>query len=870
MMSKIKAVMRKLRDFYGAHPIRRTIVTIVLAVLIVAGVYFLPALKLRAAPVPEVPVPHAEKGAEIPVGDTVTVARAAGRTLSLDTRELILELKDDATGKTWRSALADAKEGKDKALLQITFLGEDNTLQQWNTYDNCVAFGTYRLFSLENGVRIEMDVNEGESTEFYEYLPQRLPVERYEGFLIPTLEKLRADGTMEESTFKRYERVLTSMYKKNNAENCYVLTVSGTPSTSAASQLIAMTKAVGYDRDMLIEDCALYGAVPDFHEPAQFDIAVEAILDGEDLVVRLPGDEMKTGNEFYQLYRLAVLPSLGAEGYDKERDGYFLVPDGAGALMRFNTYAATVPEYVRSFLDNDYYSDYYYMSEYGQELMTPVFGILAGGETPTQALMGIIEGGLETANLHVSLASPSGSGTNRAYVSFDVLDYTKVKIYGAYSDNGATYLSASGHISADYALRFRPYPEGATYFDLAMDYRDYLAKRTGVAVRTPEGPGTYLEVMGAVTLTHRFLGVPYDSVTSMTTYDDLNAIIQGLPADGLTVQYDGGYNGGYLSELNDGARLVRQNGSAASLKALEDTLQSKQIDLFWQVNLSRVYKNGRSYIPYLHALRDFSNEAAQIYSYNAATGIFNGRWDPIRPYTRVSPKYLPYLAEAFSTGAGEGTRVALGDLAHDLFADYRYHAVIDPVEARLLVRQALEKLNGPLSLHDPAADLAPLGDWAVDVSRRSSDYASFYATVPFRQLCLSGLTRLAGEDVNLSSRKLDDYLLQAAELGVSVKFTVTGQNPYVLKGSHFEYLFAVYYPDWQDEILRAAQVAASLRQEIGGRDIVNHRMLTPDVFETTYEGGVRVIANYSCDPYECEDGTAEAGGWLLIKEGGSL
>ena len=108
-----------------------------------------------------------------------------------------------------------------------------------------------------------------------------------------------------------------------------------------------------------------------------------------------------------------MLPSFGSEAYDKESDGYFLIPDGAGALMRFNTYAATVPEYVRPFLDNDYYSDYYYMPEYGQELMTPVFGILNGGESPEKGLMAIVEGGVETANLHCTLASTSGSGANR-------------------------------------------------------------------------------------------------------------------------------------------------------------------------------------------------------------------------------------------------------------------------------------------------------------------------------------------------------------------------------------------------------------------------------------------------------------------------
>ena len=862
-------MINKLKDFYGAHPIRRTLITLLLVAVAALLIYFRPAFSLKGAAIPETVILHAEKGEEIPKAGKVTVAQEGGRTLALDTEELILTLTDDATGKTWVSALPGAREGKDMALLQITFLGDDNALTEWNSYDNCVAFGTYSLFRIENGVRIEMDVNEGESSQFFEYLPQRIPTARYEEFLLPTLQAKLDDGTIEEADFKKYERALKMVYKKNNAENCYVLTTSGAPSISASNQLIAMTKIVGYDRDMLIEDCAAYGAVPDFHEPAQFDIALEATLEGGDLLVRLPGDEMKTGNDFYELYRVAVLPSLGSEAYDKEGDGFFLVPDGAGALMRFNTYAATVPEYTRPFLDNDYYSDYYYMPEYSQELMTPVFGILNGGENPDKGLMGIVEGGVETANMHVTLASTSGSGTNRAYVSFDVMDYSRVKIYGAYSENSATYLSSSGHIEADYCLRFRPYGTGVTYFDLAMDYRDYLSKQTDREIAVPEGPRTYLEFIGGVTLAERFLGVPYEKITSMTTVQELLHILNELPDGSVAVQYDGVYNGGILSGLNDGARLVRENGGSDVEAALTKMAENKKLPLFRQVNLSRVYNNGRSYVPYFHALRDFSNQAAEIYSYSAASAIFNGRWDPIRKYTRVSPRYLPELAEKVNGEAGWNTALAIGDLAHDYFVDYRYQAIINPVQARALVKQALGTLSGrPLSLHDPAADLAPLGDWAVDVSRDSSEYASFYATVPFKQLALSGLTNLAGEDVNLSSRNLQDYLLEAAELGTSVKYTVTAGNPYSLKRSHFEYLYAVNWADWQAEISRAIEQTTALREQIGGRAILNHRMLSPKVFETTYEGGVKVIVNYSGEPYETEAGTVEAHGFLMAGEGG--
>lgn len=863
--------MKKLKDFYGAHPIQWTILLIVIVAAASVLIYYAPSFGLKAEPVPAVAVAHEALGKAIPVSGEIVVAQEGGRTLKLDTEELVFTLVDDATGKTWSSAIPGSSEGEYKALLKITYLGEDNSFSDWNTYDNCVAFGSYGLFQLDNGVRIQMDINEGESNRFFEYLPQKIPVARYEEFMMPTLEQKILDGEIGEEDGNRFRRAVTMTYRKNEKENCYALNTTGTPSVSATAQLIAFANAIGYTRDMLIEDCAAFDTVPDFKEPAQFDIVLEARLENGDLVVRVPGDEIASGNDFYQLQRMAVLPNFGGAAYDKEGDGFFLVPDGAGALMRFNTYTATVPEYVRPYLDNDYYTDYFYMSEYAEELMTPVFGALYGGETPTHGMMGIIEKGVPVANLHVSLAGTNGTGMNRAYVSFDTLEYDRVKIYGEYSDNGATYLSDSGMIVDDYTIRYRPYAEGVTYFDLAMDYRDYLAAKAGREATAIDGPGAYLEVLGAVTLRDRFLGIPYDRTTSMTTYADLEAILDELPGEGVTVQYDGAFNGGMINSLNDGARLVKQNGSKDELNALKDAAAQKGIDLFWQINLSRVYKNGRTYRPGAHALRDFSNEAASFYPYSpAAEGILNGHYDAIHAYTRISPRYLDYVTDRFLAEAEDFDGLAIGDLARDVYVDYRYRQVIDPVEARQIVTENLEKLaSHTLSLHDPAADLAPLGKYAVDVSRRSSEYTSFYATVPFRQLALSGLTQLVSEDVNLHSRSIGYYLTQAAEMGTSVKYTVTAQNADVFKSSHFESIYAADWDEWKDEILSAAEELAQIRSVIGGQTIVGHRMLAVDVFETTWSNGARTLVNYSGKPYESEEGTVEPDGYLLVREGGA-
>ena len=886
-------MMEKIKNIYGAHPIPWTLGILAFVIAAAALIFYYPAFSLEAAEVPQTTTEATAKGDEIPVGGTVTVAQEGGRTLSLDTENLILTLKDDATGLTWSSEMTGgaADNLATKALLLVTFRGEDNVETTWNTFQNCVAFNDYKMFHIDNGVRVEMDINEGDSKVYLEYLPTRFPRERYETFILPGIEQLLADGKIDQKQRDRYLDMLNQCYRLNPKANegerlpefqSYDQFFAGSsPAPSLRDAMITLTGMIGYTREMLIEDCAVFGMTPTFHEPAQFNLAIEFTLDGGDLVSHIPTQEITSGNPFYKIQRIYVLPNFAAKPAAAANDGYFLTPDGSGALMRFNTFAGSMPKYDRPYMDNDFYADYYFQSEYAEELRMPIFGMINGGDVATSGLLGIIEEGWETANLHITLGSVTGSGkkatyngTNAAYVSVDPLEHARVRINGAYEASSPTYVSDSGHIAMDFTLRLKPYTQAVTYFDMAMDYRDYLAAKSGVEIAAPEGPTTYVEVLGAITKVDRFVGVPYDNINAMSTYKDVESIIAELP-EGSVVQYDGAFNGGIISELNNGARLVKENGTLEEMKSLLAAADKKGIELYWQINLSRVYDNGRTYVPYFHALRDFSNETAEIYLYTPDTAMFNGRWDPIRPYTRVSPKYLPGLAEAFLAELNEqdlGINLAIDDLGHDVFADFRYNNVINQNQANALVKTTLDTLDAAadLTLNDTASVYAPMADYVTNVSRQSSDYASFYATIPFRQLALRGLTNLVGKDVNLNSRSLDYYLLQAAETGMSVKYTVSVKNPDMLKNTHFEAIYAAHWAEWKNEILEAAKKCQELSAIIGGQQITGHQILAENVFQTTYENGVRVITNYSALPYESADGVVEAGTWLLVQEGGAL
>ena len=78
----------------------------------------------------------------------------------------------------------------------------------------------------------------------------------------------------------------------------------------------------------------------------------------------------------------------------------------------------------------------------------------------------------------------------------------------------------------------------------------------------------------------------------------------------------------------------------------------------------------------------------------------------------------------------------------------------------------------------------------------------------------------------------------------------------------------MYWADWEAEISEAIRETTALREAVGGREIVNHRMLAPQVFETTYAGGVKVTVNYSAEDFDAPSGPVPAHDYIIDKEGG--
>lgn len=238
-------------------------------------------------------------------------------------------------------------------------------------------------------------------------------------------------------------------------------------------------------------------------------------------------------------------------------------------------------------------------------------------------------------------------------------------------------------------------------------------------------------------------------------------------------------------------------------------------------------------------------------------------------YYVLSPRYLSGVTDAFLKGAGQYNALAVSDLAGMYYADYRYENYISGEMGNQVIEKNLEKLSASkdLALTNPHIDKIGYGSVATDVSRESSDYATFAATIPFKQLVMNGLIDYTTEDVNLSSKNAAYFVLQAAELGAYPKFVLTWKNVDVLKNSDFNYLYSAQFELLEEKLKGVYEECVSIRAQIGTNEITGHETAGEGVYKTVYASGAQVYVNYNLYDVTLPDGEQLPAEGYLIKEG---
>jgi len=717
--------------------------------------------------------------------------------------------------------------------LILSYYNAKGQLSRYNSFTDSVQKGQFDIAAIDNGVRIVYRFG-NQPDVAWANIPSVIGKERFEQAI---LSKLADDEARKQVTYK---------YRLNNEKQIYEVRKL---QDNVAAELSALLDSAGYTAEDAERDNSENGAGrQESEDQAQFAVPVEYTLDGQYLSVAVKGGEVESRPTF-PLASLQVLPYFGAAGDDRE--GYMLVPDGSGALIRLNNGKLSAEPYQMPIYGEDGTFDVQERFLSDEKARLPVFGL----KKNDHAFIGMMEDG---ASMGSVLADIGGRFTSYNSVNGS-FRFTAMDLYtlSSGSKNSSVPMFQTPSYQGDIRLRYAFLSdEAADYAGMAAAYRDYFVAKHNMQRLTPrENAPFVLEVEGAFQRRSSFLGIPYDSTEALTTYEqaaELLALLKERGVDDIALRYVGWFNGGIRHSSPDDIGFVSALGGKKGFRKLAEFAGAEGVRLYPDVAFLRKFKGSSGSADFL------DRRNAAIYEYDPVT--YHKLGSRFSHYV-LSASRLPDVVRGFlSDYAKLGVSgVSLRDMGEEVNSDFAPSAPLTREQARDTIAAETGRLKdelGSVMVSGGNAYTLPYADIVVNAPTSASGMSLTDEDVPFFQIALHGYVDLAGAPFNADrGQNPRRSMLTALETGSNVFYQWFYSPSSAVKDTRYNGLYALHYQDWLDEAIALYKEADEVLKQVRDQPITGHRKLSANVTETTFGNGTTVIVNYG-DADERVDGLA--------------
>ncbi len=333
--------------------------------------------------------------------------------------------------------------------------------------------------------------------------------------------------------------------------------------------------------------------------------------------------------------------------------------------------------------------------------------------------------------------------------------------------------------------------EDSSYVGMAKKFREYLYEKEILKPITDESEDIplYLETVGAIDSTDRFMGVPYEIKQELTTYENAKDILKQLKEEGkisnINLKLTGWVNGGINSLVPSGIELVEELGGKSGFEELVKYCDENGFQLFPEFEFSYATEDEMfdDFKPKKHLAKTIDNRNAYKKEYDALMQTFH--------YTRkgiISTNSMPYFYELTQKDFEKyGIKnISVSTLGSDLSSDFNKDDPLNREDSKKNMRQLLEKMNADteeIMVSGGNLFVWDYVDHILNLPLENTMHLSATASVPFLSFVLHGSIEYSGSPINLAG-DYETYLLKTIENGASPYFVVAFENASELKANN--------------------------------------------------------------------------------------
>lgn len=619
-----------------------------------------------------------------------------------------------------------------------------------------------------------------------------------------------------------------------------------------------------------------------------FKLALEYTLEDTGLVVRLPANGVRFNETYYQLDNIEILPYMGA-GMNPN-SGYTFFPDGSGTLFDFEDIAilesrkvVTGQIYGQDFAYHGYVSDGESDSMVRNEeiIRYPVFGIyeeetikepvidrdgnvkydeegnvVTTSRTQDRGFVAIVEEGDSLMKLSVDHDGGQRCEYNTVRMSVYPRPTDSYNVADAISvgENSEWTVVSSRKYTGNYKVRYimltdddvaqrsgvKEYYQ-TSYVGMAKAYRDYL-EDNGMITRlrstdVDEDIPLYIETFGALETTERFLSIPINVMTPLTSFGDIKTMYEDLKGNDITnVNFImTGYTKGGLSSPTVPYNLKWESSVSKEMDFDELTEYAKDegFGLFPDFDFVFASENkmfdGLSYLK--HASRTIDNRYASKREYSATKHTYVSYFElALSPayFYRFYEKFIPKYQKHDPIG------ISVSTLGSYLNSDFDEDEPYNRADGQKYTVDAFEYIDSTLSDTEVMTSGGNAYSWKyvdhlTDIALDSSRYAVSSASVPFLGIVLHGYVELAGTPINMEGN-LDYAFLKALESGAAFKYILSYRNTENLKedeilNTYYSVNYDIWYDNGNGDLVTMYKELNELLKGVQTSVIVDHRFL---------------------------------------------
>lgn len=749
--------------------------------------------------------------------------------------------------------------GVNKSLLQsplsLEYFNKDRLPARMNSYDHAVALGQFRLESVENGVRCVYTM--GDLTGPTGLVPIYITQERLDSFLDKIV------GT------RQYTRNRMRYVESKTVPGHLELMESIRTAKASLRELEEVLISVGYTQEDY--DADMSGAGAEEAIPLHFVVPLEYRLDGDSLTVCVD-----TGHvEEYaggRIEEIQLMRAFAAGGSDEE--GYLMVPNGSGSLIRFNNGKLNADEYTQYIYGQDPLMSEYVTLGNSQPARFPYYGFYR----PEQTILACMESGESLAMLTAGV-SGKYNAYNYAYPTYVLRGSMSLAMFGMTGNESTLPIVESGMPAVKLAIRYSFLPEGYDgYSGMARYAREQLTQEGVLSPSSGQGDiPFYMDLVGSVMGQKFIAGVSYMGQIPMTTYEDAGTIVGELSASGIehqVVNYQGWYNRGYYQDTADKIKPVGALGRVGELEALAHALENQGGKLYSDV----LFQN----VPFSSKRFRYTMESSRYYGGGMSAAF--GQVNPITlhntfsmgyrevMYNILSPRFLTRYVESYNRAFSryELTGTSLRDLGDTLASDRKRTGMIDREQAKAVVSYSLTQLENQGNLIMISGGNFYALNASDDLINVPLTHNALYLTddeIPFYEMLIHGAIPYAGEAINLSDAYDErDIALRLVEYGASPHFTFTAVSAGEMKYTGLNRMYSTYWESWKDTAVSIYHTVNGVLSRISGSAVDTHEILDGGLRRVRYENGVEILINRS-ESRQTLDGVTLEPMSFALKEG---